>query len=48
MSDTEKAIMEKIGRVIPLLSEQKKEEVLALVEGMALMVDSHAQTGAKV
>lgn len=47
MSEKEKKIMETFGRVIPQLTDQEKERVLAFGEGMALVIDRlRAQAGA--
>lgn len=39
MSERDKQIMDTFGKVIPNLSENDKEKLLAFGEGMALMAD---------
>lgn len=47
MSEKEKKIMEVFGRIIPTLSDQEKEKLLAFGEGMAFKADQQrAQPGA--
>lgn len=40
MSDTEKKIMQKLGNVMPNMSEEKKEYLLGVTDGIALMCDT--------
>lgn len=46
MTEKERKIMETFGRVIPKMSDQEKENLLAFGEGMALIAGRRAQPGA--
>lgn len=43
MSDKEKKIVEAFGKVIPKLSENKKEYLLGVADGMAVMAERKEQ-----
>ena len=45
MSEKEKKIMETFGRVIPVLTDSEKDQLLAFGEGMALIAARQAGVG---
>ena len=47
MSDKEKKIVETFGKVIPKLSENKKEYLLGVADGMAVMAERKEQEEAE-
>lgn len=43
MSDKEKAILEVVKKTVPKLSEKKKEKLLNVMDGIALMCECDAE-----
>lgn len=48
MSEQEKAILEKAKKIVPKLSEKKKERLLNVMDGIALMCDDTELENEKV
>lgn len=48
MSEQEKAILEKAKKIVPKLSEKKKERLLNVMDGIALMCDDTEPENEKV